>query len=207
MGGEAIAKYHADAGGYDLMAFQEASNFGDLRLRRRGVQMEKVQFGAPLEYKHSKGIHLGNPKKAWVVSLYNKMRMGRHDVAVPGIEKSDSGRPYLILVFDAKRIIFINLHNTHQGKAYLGFRAKKRSWKHFPEEMAETLQEAFAEKTERTNYRVILAGDFNDLSGKLPGSLTLPWNGESLRLQEPLARTCCTSKLDDLRKLKHGDYI
>merc|ERR1712151_630757 len=202
--GEAIAKYHADARGYDLMAFQEASNFGDLRLGKRGVQMEKVEFGARLDFNHEKGIHLGNPKKAWVVSLYDRVRMGRHDVAITGVEESDSGRPYLILIFDTKGLIFINLHNTQPGFWF----SKRRSWKNFPEEMGEKLESAFAEKEERTKYRVILAGDFNDLDAELPGSLVIPWTGGRLDLKDPLAKTCCTSSGASSRKmLRHGDFI
>jgi len=203
--GEAIAKYHGDAGGYDLMAFQEASNFGDLRLRRRGVQMEKVKFGAQLDGQFfEKGIHVGKQKKAWVVSLYDKVRMGRHDVAITGVEKSDSGRPYLILIFDTKGLIFINLHNTQPGYWF----HKRRSWRHFPEEMGEKLESAFEEKEARKSYRVILAGDFNDLRGELPGTLAIPWTGGELDLKEPLAKTCCTSSGASSRKtLRHGDFI
>lgn len=200
--GQQVARLQGASGGYDLMAFQEASNFGDLQLPQRNVHLHKIEWGANLEgIVHSKGIHKGEQKKAWVVSLFNKERFGKVDVALHSALQDDSGRPYLILVFDSHKLMFINLHNTQPGK-----KVKRHSWDHFAEEMNELLGRSFSEQPERRNYRVILAGDFNDLSGSLPGNVLMPWNNATMKLKEPLAKSCCSSKMG--KEPKHGgDYI
>jgi len=206
--GKAVQQYTVDQGGYDLMAFQEASNFDNLFFSWAG--MEKVEFGAELPFPHAKGIHEGQKKKAWIVSLYNKDLFGPHDRVVTGVEDSDSGRPFLMLIFDARKLIFINLHNCQKGgKTKQGYK-KNRSWDHFTEEFDKALWAAWNEKPERRNYRVILAGDFNDRRGYLPGKFRLPWNDVTMQLANPHAKSCCSPRTgrnvgeDDH---KPGDYI
>merc|ERR1719235_1787328 len=72
--GHEVAKYYHESGGYDLMGFQEASNFADLFLDewRNITSMAKEQFGADLSLKWKQGDNIGLKKKTWVVSLYNK---------------------------------------------------------------------------------------------------------------------------------------
>lgn len=205
--GKSIASYSNEIGGYDFMGFQEASNFDDLRLGERGIKMVKVEHGEPLEFRHIKGPKLGQVKNAWIVSLYDQARVGKHDVSVAGSLKSEIGRPFLVLVFDTSRIIFANVHNVQPGRlALLGVTKPKPSWKGFPAEIAEKLASAFAQKPERKQYRFIATGDFNDLMGALPGQIVLPWNQAVLNLQRPLPETCCSSMLKIKRK-RFGDYI
>jgi len=202
--GREIAKYHQQIGGYDFMAFQEASNFGDLILASRGVKMTMVQYGEDLEHEHTKGANKGKLKKAWVVSLYNAERLGIHDVQVTRKEAEGViGRPFLALIFDAKKLMFVNVHQHH---AWEGF----SSWNNLLQAMQPDLEVAFAEKPERRKYRIIMAGDFNDLAGALPGCMETPWEGSGgalFQIKAPLAATCCSARLDTKVLRGYGDYI
>lgn len=206
---QSISQFDKDIGGYDLMGFQEASNWGDLDLQRALPNIEKVEYGSSSSrMRHTKGDHRDELKKYWMVSAFNKKRMGNYSVKVEGVLKSEAGRLYLILIFDATRVMFINVHNTHPG---LGKKsegtAPKRSFNNFPEEMNEKLEEAFNAMPARKNYRVIMVGDFNDGKTLLPGCLALPWNGAVMSLANA-AKTCCTGSLGKKSsRLFAGDYI
>lgn len=195
--GQSINKYSVAIGGYDLIALQEASNAHDLNL----TKFKMVEYGTPIVDKlHTVGAHKGKSKFAWIASLYDRARMGPHDLKVTGGEerKSRDARPYLVLIWDKKKLIFINLHNSQPSSP---------SWLNFPAEIGERLnQEAFKSDPARKNYRVILTGDFNDLKGTLRAKLKFPWNGAELVIKEPLAKSCCISMLNK-DPVRPGDYI
>lgn len=193
--GDAIARFHKDVKGYDLIALQEASNYAALRLPSRGVRMRAVEFGTSLGFPHASGIHKGKPKKAWVVSLYNQDRFGWHSKKLEGNERSELGRPYLILIFDAPRLVFINVHHVHRGS----------SFRNFTYEIQEKLQSAFEELPDRRSYRVIMAGDFNDEHGQLQ-NIRIPWSVATLQLKPPVVKTCCTTAKGYFPQ-EYGDYI
>lgn len=197
--GAAIAKYDAAIGGYDFIAFQEASNAGDLYLSQPGLDMAIVEHGEPVRgVNHHEGAHVGDNKKVWIASLYNKARLGLHDVAVPSNDRN--GRPFLVLVFDQRKLIFINIHNDHISNGM-------KTWMAPAKDMETVLAEHFLQKPERKDYRVILAGDFNDPFGALPGCMKLPWNSHVLKVQSPLPATCCSTFLDSAKPWMSGDYI
>lgn len=208
--GRAIAKYHQAIGGYDLMGFQEASNFDSLGLRAAGVNMVKVEFGVQVPMLHSRGIHKGKNKNAWVVTLYNHARLGACNKAIGGALKADRGRPWQALIFDTARLIFINVHNVQPGRLafVLGSRGPKSSWNGFLKEVEQVLVPYFRALKGRKDYRVIVTGDFNDLGGQLPGSINVPWQklAGKLRIRSPLAATCCSARMF-FSGSKPGDYI
>lgn len=203
--GKSIGEYNKQAGGYDFIAFQEASNFRDLLLPARGVALRSVEWGASLkeDVLHEQGKHKGQRKNTWINTLYNEKKMGSHSTKVTGVLKDDEGRPYMILIFDVKQVMFINFHNAQPRRS-----GGTNSWSNFGSELNEQLEvEAFRDKPERKNYRVIMAGDFNDLHGKLPGNVTLPWLSRvRLRLDKPMPKTCCSAQLDEDPR-GYGDYI
>lgn len=202
--GPAIHRYYEEYGGYDFMAFQEASNFADLQLYDKGLtNMARVQFGATLEFDHTKGALHGRRKQAWVVTLFNIEKFGNYSEVVVGMERDAPDRPYLILVFDSHQVIFINIHNTQPGRKG----PPKESWWNFLEEMNDNLEHVFAAKPERKGFRVMIAGDFNDLHGKLPGCLQIPWNGDTFEIHnDHWAKSCCEGHVGrDVRFV--GDYV
>jgi len=202
--GSGILRMH-HANKYDLMAFQEASNFGDLFLNRRGVGLKKVEWGAPVKgVYHTQGINKDQEKKTWIVSMYNPAKFGIVSKVVHGVLHSDEGRPFLLLIFDKRKLMFFNLHNCQPGRG----EKKKKSWDHFPTEFGDELSQAFADNPVRKGYRIILAGDFNDLSGELPGSIIMPWleSKKTMNITAPLASSCCSSKLA-ANPRRGGDYI
>jgi len=202
--GKAIAKHYIEQNGYDFMAFQEASNFGDLLLKENGIKMAKIQYGANLSFAHWQGIHDGERKQAWIVTLYNRKRLGKYDEAVASELTHAADRPFMILIFDKKQLMFVNVHNCQPGRDTSMLKCK--SWNTFTDDLAKALKEHFQANPDRKEYRVIVAGDFNDLHGKLPGCVSLPWSGAVLKLARPMAKTCCESTLG--RDVNHaGDYI
>jgi len=189
--GSALEKYGEDIGGYDLVGFQEASNVEALDLANRG-------------FSHMMGRRWGAPGRGRLVSLYNEQRVGNVSFASAGYEESNQGRPFLILVFDGVRLIFINIHNCHPDEG--------KSWTDFPNELHErsdlhkSLQDGIEENPERKDYRVIMVGDFNDLEHKLPGNIKMPWNGAKMDIQKPLVDSCCSTTLG-INPIWPGDYI
>merc|ERR1719424_60269 len=163
---------------------------------------------------HSQGKKGKNKeaKKTWVVSMWNKKKFGNYSVKVTGALESDAGRPFLILAFDKKKVIFINLHNCQPGKGA----QPRKSWYGFLHEMNVKMIHHFKEKPERRDYRIIMVGDFNDLEGKLPACLRLPWlrSEPQLTIQTPFVSSCCKSKTQQKGRDAHeyepnrpGDYI
>jgi len=201
-----VKLYWKDMDGYDLMGFQEASNWKSLGLHEHHKNLGFKEHGVsvPGGPPHLKGRFKGKAKKAWVVSAWNKQRLGWYDEAIGGAMDSDKGRPYLVLIFDKAKLMFINVHNCQPGpKDNL-----KKSWKGFPEEIHQTLKhnEAFKEMPARKDYRVIMTGDFNDRKFKIPG-FNLPWKKDArMNLKFPVAKTCCTSKMGGVGNA-FGDYI
>jgi len=205
--GEAIREFNEAIGGsgYDLLGFQEASNVGDLYLDRKGMALETVLHSVPISRQtHAKGINIGKTKSSWMASMYNPKRTGMHHVKIGGVLESDNGRPWLILIFDDVKLMFINVHNTHPGRGA----QPRESWRGFPDEMSkhQDMEKALKDKPERANYRSIVVGDFNDLKGDIPGCITLPWSQSTLKLQEPLPPTCCPTKKNKEARF-YGDYI
>lgn len=205
--GNAMNSFFKSIGGYDFIALQEASNIGYLNF---SADMKLVEYGVPLPAVIDKGPKTGETKRAWLGVYYNMNYLGKHDGQVFGALESDETRPFLALVFDAKKLIFINLHNCQPGRlAVLKVAKPRKSWDGFPEEIAAKLDVKFRSKPERKRYRVILTGDFNDLSGQLPGNIVLPWNKARLQLKTPLLPSCCPTRLaeKDPARISPGDYI
>jgi len=203
MGGS-ISKFWNDIGGYDLMGFQEASNFGNFFLRSRGIVHSQIQFGADIPgVKYTSGPLEGENKKAWLVSAWNRKKLGPFSFKAEGSLTCDPGRPFLALGFDEASLIFINVHNTQPGRA-----AMKPCFKMVFEQIKEGLEESFNENYQRRTYRVIMVGDFNDRHEYIPGnkSMSLPWLDGALKLRKPLLKTCCSTKLSEDPK-DAGDYI
>merc|ERR1719293_547493 len=98
--GEAIGEFHSAIGGYDLIGLQEASQFQSLKLKNHGVNLA------------SRSIR-GYAGMEPVVSLYNRKKLGDPSVQISGRLSYDVARPFIILIFDKVKIIFINFHNTH----------------------------------------------------------------------------------------------
>lgn len=196
--GAAILNYDKQAGGYHLMAFQEASKFDDLGLGVTLPNMEKVSNAAKIT---NSRFDLKETKYAFVVSLYSKKKFGQHDAVVRGTLRSDDGRPFLIILFDKAQVVFINMHNCQPGHP-----VANPSWKKFLLEMEGRLKSLFAEKPERKKYRVILAGDFNDLKGVLATTLRVPWLGQKKLETVRPPKSCCTSNLS-APTVHFGDYI
>lgn len=198
--GKEISRYHRDIGGdgFDFMSFQEASNADELGLNESGITMKEASYGAAVGFDHEAGPLKGQPKRAWVVTLYNEARVGAHDAKAEGDLQWEKGRPFLALVFDKVKIIFANVHNV---------RKVRHQWQltSFPNEINASLAKAFAEKPERKSYRVIMAGDFNDEFGNVPG-FKLPWNGAVMKLKAPMIKSCCTTDAKAKPK-EYGDYI
>jgi len=183
--GAGIASYHKAMGGYDFIALQEAKSVDDLQLYARGVKLSSVSYSSS-----SFALH----------TLYNEKKFGKYKAAVKGTLKSSSSRPYHILIFDKVKLIFINMVNVHPKGG------SNKSWKDWPKEVSKRLQLTFNKNTARKKYRVIIAGDFNDLGGHLPGGLRLPWNHATLNARKPLPRSCCQTKVGSDNK-SPGDYI
>lgn len=194
--GKAIPRYNEMIGGYDLLGFQEASNFGDLFLDERGMDLEVVEHGLEMRRVHTKGQHVGQPKKAWAVSAYNPGKLGHHDKVVRGAVLE--GRPFLVLIFDAKKLMFINVHNAQPNAG--------RKFAAMLETIHKELAESFRDRPERKEYRVIMVGDFNDRRARFPGCLSMPWNGVTFHIEKPYAPSCCQTKLNEKSK-SPGDFI
>lgn len=184
--GESIAMFHrSTAGGYDLVALQEAKGSDDLHVLERGVNLQSIKY---------------SEETFALVSMYNQNRVGRHNAIVQGTFESDSERPFLVLVFDSARLVFINMVNCHPNGG------ANKSWKKWAEEIHRHVARKFQAMPKRWEYRVIVAGDFNDLDGKLPGTIELPWLGSTLQLRRPYPLSCCQTKLGrDVPST--GDYI
>jgi len=194
-----IKRYHNAIGSYDLIALQEASNAEDLHLQElSGMKFTKVEFGSPLRGKfHHQGVNLGQQKNAWAVSLYSKARFGAHDEEVSSTTR---GRPWLILIFDDKKLMFINNHGYHRGDGV-------KLWALFLQEMDDLLQTDFHANPQRKKYRVIMAGDFNDGMARLPGCLKIPWQNDLvLTIHTDAPKTCCRSRLGRFLH-GYGDFI
>lgn len=204
--GASIAKYSEAIGGYDFIALQEASNLADLRLADRGISMKfVVQYGSHLPYSYTRGIHVGEPKQAWVSTLYDENAVGKRDMAIAGALPTAVDRPFLILIFDAAEIMFINVHSMGAMRD-----PGSPSFADFADEMHARLKKrgAFEEKPARRDYRTILAGDFNDLDSHLPGCIRLPWNKAVMRLNsaKPIPKSCCQMNVG-MEPTQHSDYI
>lgn len=195
--GEAIFRYHSEARGYHLMAFQEASKFEDLGLTKTWPDMSWIRHGVPVPKTMGKGQVV---KQNYVVSMYNVSRVGKHDAFVKGALKSDAGRPWLILIFDKAELLFINMHNCQEGRG-----EQRVSWSQFPKEMEAALKQPFSKKPKRKEYRIILAGDFNDMEGKLLNTILITWSKTTLHLSKPVT-TCCSRTVNVAPKY-FGDYI
>lgn len=175
-----IKQWSDDVGGYDLIALQEAMNPQGhdplMHLASASSQYNVIQLN-----------------RLAMLSAYKKSVFGEPNVITGGGFFSE--RPaFLILVWDAHKLIFINFHNDH--KSNNGFEQKL---------MTALDQDAFR-KEFRKEYRVILAGDFNDSKGKLiSAKIQLPWLRTALGIKKT-APSCCTSLVNvSLRGV--GDFI
>lgn len=188
----AVAQYSKNIGGYDLIAMQEASSYDFLDLLTAKMKVANQGF-----YK--------TVKQGGLVCAYNAKRFKWPDVKIFGTGSTLSKRPeFLVLVFDKQKLIFINLHNDQQLDPK---KKTKPSWTSFPYDIQRALQkDAFMQNAARRSYRVVLAGDFNDIHGKFPGGIKFPWLPKPLELGNGWAKSCCSTVLTHVPQ-RSGDYI
>lgn len=198
--GETVRLLSADIGGYDIMGFQEASNFDNLRLKPHFAAYEAVKHGVDLEFSHPR--FPDKKKKAWVVTFYNRTKFGLHDLAFGGREPNcDSARPYQVLVFDKAQIVVINLHHCNgrtRSEVDNGFQLAV--WEHL---------NLLANDGNRdlASYRFIMTGDFNDRLHVYDDGIVM---GTALARFATSAPSCCTTtakaQLPAMNN-RPGDYI
>lgn len=189
--GHALGQFSKAMGGYDLIAFQEI----------KSTLFESV---VKSRLKGSYGVvSVGE-----MTSLYNNKKFKAPEVSVLGHGQNAWKRPlFLILVFDPQKLIFINVHND---QPFLPPPAPPKSpnkaWKNWGQDFERELMRTAFTLKRRMSYRVIIAGDFNDIYGDLPGKVKLPWLKSPLSLQAPLAPSCCSTTLSKPFQ-RPGDYI
>jgi len=126
--------------------------------------------------------------------MYNEATFGKHDLQLGGRETNcHDARPYLVLVFDAAKVVFMNIHHCNGHNLQNGF--DKDIWSEL---------ESNAGHRNLSAYRFIFAGDFNDRSSQLGKKIVFP--AKTLRYREAEG-TCCTAELGTQKLLRPGDFV
>ena len=175
---------------FDFICLQEATNWNTIisLLRQQtflGVQNKYYNLDGTnkIGYVHNKvPVNPTNPGGPFadIITIYNKDKYRLHSAKGGNIGISD-GRPYIIAFFENKinndKIIIINLHNKHNNNKtsltdFLSYNLNRRYVNPDINNIYE-VQDISDNQTDNTeyiltndnNFKVIMAGDFNDAYG------------------------------------------
>jgi hypothetical protein len=197
---------------YDFVAIQEAAKWEEIY-----KQSKKLQA---MGYVHHR---IGSSSD--LVTFYNKNKYeAKAVVSYTIIHNAKRGRPYHIIYLQHRMTlefyIFINLHNAVgvtkddlerqlSSKCHKFFEITKTEQKH-----AEQLKNRIQPRWSKTNYNVIVAGDFNDQGSMNYWQGLFPFKHTNIPILKDILvkceheppKTCCRER-ENTNPPYNGDYI